>query len=103
MRRFQELLGSAPMQTGAIALNAPHPNAAKLFQMWMASGEMQQFVVSRLGRISTHKAVANIESVWDPGRGKIVLLDPDKQVRTAREFQDEYRGIFGIASATSRR
>jgi ABC-type Fe3+ transport system substrate-binding protein len=93
----------ATMQTGAIALNPPHPNAAKLFQMWMASTEMQQFVVSKLGRISTHKAVANIESVWNPKRDKIVLLDPDKQVRTSREFQDEYRSIFGIASATSHR
>ena len=93
----------ATMQTGAIALDPPHPNAAKLFQMWMASKEMQQFVVSKLGRISTHKAVANIEPVWDPRRDKILLLDPDKQVRTSREFQDEYRGIFGIASVTGRR
>jgi iron(III) transport system substrate-binding protein len=93
----------ATMQTGAIALNPPHPNAAKLFQLWMASKEMQQFVVSRLGRISTHKVVENNRPVWDPGRDKIVLLDPDKQVRTSREFQDEYRGIFGIRFATGRR
>jgi iron(III) transport system substrate-binding protein len=92
----------ATMQTGAIALNPPHPNAAKLFQIWMASQEMQQFVVSKLGRISTSKAVTNIPSVWDPGHDKILLLDPDKQVRTAREYQDEYRSIFGIGSTAGR-
>jgi iron(III) transport system substrate-binding protein len=92
----------ATMQTGAIALNPPHPNAARLFQIWMASQEMQQFMVSRLGRISTHKGVSNIAAVWDPGRDKILLLDPDKQVRTSREFQDEYRSIFGIGSSAGR-
>ena len=36
-------------------------------------------------------------------RDKIQLLDPDKQVRTSREFQDEYRKVFSIASGGSRR
>jgi iron(III) transport system substrate-binding protein len=93
----------ATMQTGAIALNPPHPNAARLFQTWMASKKMQEFVVEKLGRISTHKEVANIPSVWDPSRDKIQLLDPDKQVRTSREFQAEYRSIFGITAGASRR
>jgi ABC-type Fe3+ transport system substrate-binding protein len=93
----------ATMQTGAIALNAPHPNAAKLFQIWMAAQEMQQFMVTKLGRISTHKNVANIAAIWDPKRDKTILLDPDKQVRTSRELQSEYRGIFGIGSAASRK
>jgi iron(III) transport system substrate-binding protein len=88
----------ATMQTGAIALNAPHPNAAKLFQIWMASKDMQQFMVSKLGRISTHKGVTNIAAVWDPSRDKTLLLDPDKQISTSREFQAEYRSIFGIGS-----
>jgi iron(III) transport system substrate-binding protein len=88
----------ATMQTGAIALNAPHPNAAKLFQIWMASKDMQQFMVSKLGRISTHKGVTNIAAVWDPKRDKTLLLDPDQQIRTSREFQAEYRSIFGIGS-----
>lgn len=92
----------ATMQTGGIALNAPHPSAAKLFQIWMASKEMQQFVVTRLGRISTDMGVTNIASVWNPQRDKILLLDPDKQLRTSREFQDEYRRIFGIGSAAGR-
>ena len=93
----------ATMQTGAIALNAPHPNAAKLFQIWMASKEMQQFMVTKLGRISTHKDVTNIAAVWDPKRDKTLLLDPDKQVRTSREFQSEYRSIFGIGSPAGRK
>src|SRR5262249_62167131 len=88
----------ATMQTGAIALNAPHPNAAKLFQIWIASKDMQQFMVSKLGRISTHKEVTNIAAVWNPQRDKTLLLDPDKQLRTSREFQNEYRSIFGIGS-----
>jgi iron(III) transport system substrate-binding protein len=88
----------ATMQTGAIALNAPHPNAAKLFQIWMAAKNMQQFMVSKLGRISTHKDVTNIAAVWDPKRDKTFLLDPDEQLRTSREFQIEYRSIFGIGS-----
>jgi iron(III) transport system substrate-binding protein len=93
----------ATMQTGAIALNAPHPNAAKLFQIWMAGKEMQQFMVTKLGRISTYKDVKNIAAVWDPKRDKVYLLDPDKQVRTSREFQSEYRNIFGIGSSAGRK
>jgi ABC-type Fe3+ transport system substrate-binding protein len=93
----------ATMQTGAIALNAPHPSAAKLFQIWMASQEMQQFVVTKLGRISTHNSVTNIAAVWNPKRDKIFLLDPDEQVRTSREFQSEYRSIFGIGSPAGRK
>jgi iron(III) transport system substrate-binding protein len=93
----------ATMQTGAIALNAPHPNAAKLFQIWMAAKEMQQFMVTKLGRISTHKDVTNIAAIWDPKRDKTILLDPDKQVRTSGQFRSEYRSIFGIGSAASRK
>ena len=93
----------ATMQTGAIALNAPHPNAAKLFQIWMASEAMQQFMVTKLGRISTHKSVKNNVAIWDPQRDKTLLLDPDKQVRTSREFQSEYRSIFGIGSAAGQK
>jgi ABC-type Fe3+ transport system substrate-binding protein len=89
----------ATMQTGAIALNAPHPSAAKLFQIWMASNEVQQFMVSKLGRISTHKGAHNIAAVWDPSRDKTFLLNPDEQLRTSREFQSEYRSIFGIGSS----
>jgi hypothetical protein len=64
----------------------------------MASKDMQQFVVTKLGRISTHKDVTNIAAVWDPKRDKTFLLDPDKQLRMSREYQSEYRSIFGIGS-----
>jgi len=59
------------MQTGGIPVNAPHPNAAKLYQLWMASKETQQFMSSVLGRTSTHPLIDNIPEVWDPAHAHI--------------------------------
>jgi iron(III) transport system substrate-binding protein len=84
------------MQTGGILVNAPHPNAAKLYQLWMASRETQQFMSSALQRTSTHPKIENIREVWDPTTAKYVLLDPDKQVRESRKFRTEYKAIFHI-------
>ena len=84
------------MQTGGIPLHAPHPNAAKLFQLWMASKETQQFVSSVLQRTSTHPKIDNIAAVWDPASARYLVLNPDKQLSESRPFRTEYKAIFHI-------
>jgi iron(III) transport system substrate-binding protein len=84
------------LQTGGILRNAPHPNAAKLYQIWMTSPETQQFISTVLGRTSTHPDIENVPEVWDPKKAEYVILDPDEQIKQSREFLKEYRTIFGI-------
>jgi iron(III) transport system substrate-binding protein len=89
----------AGLQTGGIAKNAPHPNAAKLFQIFMTRADTQQFISSKLGRTSTHTKVDNIPEVWDPSKVTYQILDPDKQVKSARAFREEYNAIFGLGKS----
>ena len=84
------------MQTGGIPVNAPHPNAARLYQLWMASRETQQFMSSALQRTSTHPKIENIRDVWDPATAKYIVLNPDKQLSESRKFRLEYKAIFHI-------
>lgn len=87
------------LQTGGIAKNAPHPNAAKLLQIFMARADTQQFISSTLGRTSTHTKISNIADVWDPSKVTYQILNPDRQVKSARTFRDEYNKILGIGKS----
>jgi iron(III) transport system substrate-binding protein len=98
-----EIVNATPvvvtLQTGGIAKNAPHPNAAKLFQIFMTRADTQNFINTKLGRTSTHTKVEKIGGVWDQSKYTYHILDPDKQVATARQFRDEYNAIFGLGKA----
>lgn len=89
----------ALLQTGGIARNAPHPNAAKLFQIFMTRADVQQFISTKLGRTSTHMAIQNVPEVWNPTQVTYQILDPDKQVKSARAFREEYNSIFGLGKS----
>ena len=51
-----------------IALNAPHPAAARLFDNWLVSREGQQAIVDISNDTSLRPDVKNDASVWDPAR-----------------------------------
>lgn len=84
------------LQTGGIAKSAPHPNAAKLLQIFMTQEDTQRFINDKLGRTSTHTKVKAGGDVWAPEKANYHILDPDQQVKTAQEFRREYNQIFGI-------
>ena len=86
----------AALQTGGIALHAPHPQAARLFQLWMTQAETQSFLNNEIGLPSTHKGVKGMEGVWTPETVQYEIVDPEKQVDTARTYLKEFNQIFGI-------
>jgi iron(III) transport system substrate-binding protein len=80
----------------AIAKNAPHPNAAKLFISFVVSRETQQYLVDEAGLRSFHPDVKD-----KPGRvplSKIKLLpsDPIAQEAATEEIKKKYSEYFGI-------
>lgn len=95
-----DIVNAAPvivsLQTGGILLQAPHPNAAKLFQLWMTSPKTQTFIAQTLGRTSTHDGIVNKAGVWDTSKAVYRITDPDEQVLQGRSFQKEYESTFGL-------
>jgi iron(III) transport system substrate-binding protein len=80
----------------AIAKNAPHPNAARLFISFMFLRETQQYLVDDAGLRSFHPEVKD-----KPGRvplSKIKLLpsDPIAQEAATEEIKKRYSEYFGI-------
>ena len=80
----------------AIFKAAPNPNAARLFQSWMYSGEGQQVLVDISGQYVPHKLAKP-----KPGRGpleniKIMKDDPAAILVQADEIKAKYTAIFKV-------
>jgi len=80
----------------AIAKNAPHPNAARLFISYMFSRENQQYLVNEAGLRSFHPDVKE-----KPGRTplssiKLLPSDPIAQEAATEEIKKKYSEYFGI-------
>ena len=81
--------------TGIFA-NAPHPNAARLFQAWLHTRETQQFFIDFTAQYSVH---AQVQS--KPGRRKISDIklmkeDPAGVEKMAEEIKTRYARLFRV-------
>jgi iron(III) transport system substrate-binding protein len=81
--------------TGIFA-NAPHPNAARLFQAWLHTLETQQFFIDFSAQYSVH---AQVQS--KPGRRKISEIklmkeDPAGVEKMTEEIKTRYARLFRV-------
>jgi iron(III) transport system substrate-binding protein len=81
--------------TGIFA-NAPHPNAARLFQAWLHTRETQQFFIDFTAQYSVH---AQVQS--KPGRRKISDIKLMKEdaagvEKTTDEIKTRYAQLFRV-------
>ena len=81
--------------TGIFA-NAPHPNAARLFQAWLHTRETQQFFIDFSAQYSVHDQVQS-----KPGRKKITEIklmkeDPAGVEAMTEEIKKRYAQLFRV-------
>jgi len=80
----------------AIAKNAPHPNAAKLFMSFMVSRETQQYLADNAGLRSFHPDVKLRPGVTPLSQIKVLPSDPVAQEAATEEIKKKYSEYFGI-------
>ena len=80
----------------AIARNAPHPNAAKLFMSFMVSRETQQYLVDEAGLRSFHPDVKDKPGRMPLSQIKMMKSDPEAQEKQTDEIKKRYAEYFGI-------
>lgn len=80
----------------AIAKNAPHPNAAKLFMSFMVSRATQQYLADHAGLRSFHPDVKLRPGVAPLSQIKILPSDPVAQEAATEELKKKYSQYFGI-------
>ena len=80
----------------AIAANAPHPNAAKLFMSFMVSRETQQYLADSAGLRSFHPDVKLKPGVTPLASIKLLPSDPIAQEAATEEIKKKYSQYFGI-------
>ena len=80
----------------AIARNAPHPNAAKLFMSFLVSRETQQYLADNAGLRSFHPDVKLRPGVAPLSQIKILPSDPAAQEAATEEIKKKYAEYFGI-------
>src|SRR5258707_10106587 len=88
----------APTVSGptGIFANAPHPNAARLFQAWLHTRETQQFFIDFSAQYSVH---AQVQS--KPGRRKISDIKlmkeaPARAEKMMEEIKTRYARLFRV-------
>jgi iron(III) transport system substrate-binding protein len=80
----------------AIAKNAPHPNAAKLFMSYMVSLEAQQYLTDVAGLRSFHPDVKLKAGRTPISAIKVLPSDPVAQAAATEEIKKKYAQYFGI-------
>ncbi len=70
-----------------VVKNAPHPNAAQLFDRWLLSRVTQQWIRSGLHRISMRKDVQNDRRLLDP-KTRYVIANPANSVNARSDIAD---------------
>jgi iron(III) transport system substrate-binding protein len=80
----------------AIAKNAPHPNAAKLFMSFMVSRETQQYLSDVAALRSFHPDVTLKEGRVPLSKIKVLPSDPIAQEAATEEIKKKYAQYFGI-------
>jgi len=84
------------IELGCIGLvrNAPHPNAARLFDRWLLARSTQQWIRGELHRISMRKDVQNDRRLLDPNV-RYVIANPANSSHARSDIGD-FKAIFGI-------
>ena len=80
----------------AIAKNAPHPNAARLFISFVFSRETQQYLVDEAGLRSFHPDVKEKAGRVPLSKIKLLPSDPVAQEAATVELKKKYSEYFGI-------
>jgi iron(III) transport system substrate-binding protein len=80
----------------AIAKNAPHPNAARLFISFIVSRETQQYLVDVAGLRSFHPDVKDKPGRTPLSQIKLLPADPIAQEAATEEIKKKYAEYFGI-------
>lgn len=80
----------------AIARNAPHPNAAKLFMSFMVSRETQQYLSDVAGLRSFHPDVKLRAGRTPLSSIKLLKSNPEQQEKETEEIKKKYAQYFGI-------
>jgi iron(III) transport system substrate-binding protein len=80
----------------AVYAEAPHPNAARLFQDFLFSTEAQQMLVTIGGLRSFHKGVKPRPDL--PGLDKIKLMKENAEAveKSGGEIKEHYSKLFGV-------
>ena len=78
-----------------IVKNAPHPNAARLFEGWLLSKDGQQALLEIGDRSSSRLDVAGNPRVFTPKDPSYIVPAPDQTHYTSLVAQ--YRSLLGIA------
>ena len=78
-----------------VAANAPHPNAARVFEAWTLGHDTQAWIATTLGRVSARRDVKNNPAIWGP-HIRFVISDPAESVHYA-DYARDFNAIFGVA------
>lgn len=79
----------------AVLAKAPHPNAARLFQLWSFTLEAQQLMHDVSGLRSVHPGVKEFEGVKPLSEIKLMKDDADDAEKQAEELKQRYAKAFG--------
>ena len=78
-----------------VAANAPHPNAARVFEAWTLGHDTQAWIATTLGRVSARRDVKNNPAIWGP-HIRFVISDPAESAHYA-DYARDFNAIFGVA------
>jgi iron(III) transport system substrate-binding protein len=85
----------AEWQLVALVKNAPHANAAKLFENWIISKDTQTFVEKKFGRTPTRLDVPGEKGIIDPTKDPVIYSDPNDAAGYA-DYASEFNSTFHI-------
>lgn len=81
-----------------VVKNAPHPDAAMLFEDWMVSRAGQQAIITQTNHTSVRSDVDNPSAVWDPAKWSPVWGTPMLKPAAYNEEVQEMNQAFGVTS-----
>ena len=79
----------------AVFEQAPHPNAARLFQNFLYTPKIQQLIVDKGGQRSLHPDVKEPPDRTPLGKIKLLPDDPKAMLPQVAEIKKKYTSIFG--------
>jgi iron(III) transport system substrate-binding protein len=89
--------GTPTIPGGAgVMIDAPHPNAARLFDLFLFSKDGQGLLVSLARLRSFHPDVPTPEGAKPLSEIKIMKADPAAQEKAAEEIKQKYAEYFGL-------
>jgi iron(III) transport system substrate-binding protein len=88
----------APVISGptGIFANAPHPNAARLFQAWLHTRQTQQFFIDFTAQYSVHAQVASKAGRRRLSDIKLMKEDPAALETMTEEIKTRYARLFRV-------